>query len=150
MEVVWTFVLMAHSHMCKILSWSVQNVTSRVWHVLAMQLPALHAHQSTSMSLVDVWRNVVKGSMSTQKDYATLVTHPAKIAMKAVQVPAQNVQPKITRSYFYTRVNARLLVQVVSSKKQQVKSVNLVIQPVTVALVRPHRSACPVVRGFSG
>ena len=88
--------------------------------------------------------------MSTQKDYATLVTHLAKIAMKAVQVPAQNVQPKITRGYFYTRVNARLLVQVVSSKKQQVKSVNLVIQPVTVALVRPHRSACPVVRGFSG
>ena len=88
--------------------------------------------------------------MSTQKDYATLVTRPVKIAMKVVQVPAQNVQPKITRGYFYTRVNARLLVQVVSSKKQQVKSANLVIQPVRVALLRPHHSACPVVRGFSG
>lgn len=88
--------------------------------------------------------------MLIQQGSASLVIHLAKIAMMGVQAHAQNAEPKMTIScYFCTRVNARLLVQVVSMETQVARSVNHAMPLVEAVLVLLHLSAHLVVReGF--
>lgn len=86
--------------------------------------------------------------MLMQEDSARVVIHHAVTVMMGVQAPAHNVEPKmIDKCYFYTRANARLLVQVVSLEKQAAKNANLAMQPAVAVLVLHHLSASLALRG---
>ena len=85
--------------------------------------------------------------MLMQENNASLVIHHVVTAMVGVPAPAQNAGAKMTDScYFYTRVSARLLVQMAFLEKLVARNANLVMPLVAAVLVLCHLSARLAVR----